>query len=102
MACIRVVYKTKDCDFDYVNENWLETMILREEISHFYRPSEEKWISIKFDSVREGREGPYPGPERRRNGKCLGLNRHKMDGVFPKRRGLQRTWMESMWRAIES
>jgi hypothetical protein len=101
MAYIRVVYKTKDCNFDYVRENRLETMILREEISHFYRPSERQWIRIKFDAVREGGEEMYPGPERRKTGKSLGVESQKKEGIFPKGQGPQRIWLESLWPAIE-
>ncbi len=36
MAYIRVVYKTKDRDFDYVPTDLLGTMITRDEITLFF------------------------------------------------------------------
>ena len=52
MAYIRVAYRTKDSDFDYVPGNRLNALISRGEISHFFRPAEKRWVSIKFDAVR--------------------------------------------------
>lgn len=102
MVYIRVVYKTKDIDFDYVPGNRLEALIARDEISHFYRPAEKRWVSIKFDTVRGEGGDAYQGPERRRNenqicaaGKeaepsCFGENVAGGD------------WLESLWRRIEN
>jgi hypothetical protein len=64
MAYIRVVYRKEKYGFDYVSGNWLDTLIVGDEITHFYRPAEKRWISIKFDPVR-GTGGLYQGPERR-------------------------------------
>ena len=64
MAYIRVVYKKEDYGFDYVPSQKLDTLMMGEEITHFYRPVEKRWISIKFDSVR-GSGGLYEGSERR-------------------------------------
>ena len=65
MAYIRVVYrKERYCGFDYVFSERIDTLIKGDEITHFYRPAEKRWISIKFDPVR-GSGGLYQGPERR-------------------------------------
>ena len=64
MPYIRVVYKNGDSDFDYVSSHTLDPLMMGEEITHFYRPAEKRWISIKFDSVR-GSGGLYEGSERR-------------------------------------
>ena len=64
MPYIRVVYKNGKSDFDYVPSSRLETMLMEDEITHFYRPAEKRWVSTKFDLVR-GNGGIYEGPERR-------------------------------------
>jgi hypothetical protein len=88
MAYIRVAYKKRDVDFDYVPGNRLDTLIARDEISHFFRPAEKRWVSIKFDAVRgEGGDG-YQGPERRRNDLTI--------------RAAGEDWLEGLWRQIEN
>jgi hypothetical protein len=62
MAFIRVAYKTKKAGFDYVDGNLLETLIIQDEIRHFFRPSDKRWVSAKFDAVREGRKDGYQAP----------------------------------------
>lgn len=52
--------------FDYVNELALNRLITTQEIKKFYRPSEERWITIGVDAIR-GTGGHYTGPERRQN-----------------------------------
>jgi hypothetical protein len=100
MAYIRVLYKTKECAFDYVHNHFLNTMILEEEISHFYRPSEGRWISVKFDEVREGKEDFYQGPERRGSGYRLRLEnqRRKNSSTVEEKTD----WLERLWRHIEN
>jgi len=101
MAYIRVVYKTKDRDFDYVPTDLLGTMITRDEITHFYRPSEKKWVSIKFDPVRgTGAEGSYQGPERRMGDNNLRLEVQKRERSIREKR--ESNWLESLWRHIET
>ena len=59
---LRVQYH--DGKFDYVAESALTRLIAEKEIKQFYRPSEEKWITVGFDPTR-GLGGNYTGPERR-------------------------------------
>ena len=65
MAYIRVIYRTKKNHFDYVSGDLLDTLIKKDEITHFYRPSEKKWVDVKCDLIRAAGE-PYQGPRRRR------------------------------------
>jgi hypothetical protein len=93
MAYIRVAYKKKDIDFDYVPGRRLNTLIARDEISHFFRPAEKRWVSIKFDAVRgEGGDG-YQGPERRRNDNTIRAGGEEAPGE---------DWLEGLWRQIEN
>jgi hypothetical protein len=101
MAYIRVLYKTKECAFDYVHNHFLNTMILEEEISHFYRPSEGRWVSVKFDAVREDREDFYQGPERRRSGYHLRLENQEGRSIS-KTVEEETNWLERLWRHIEN
>jgi hypothetical protein len=101
MAYIRVVHNTKECAFDYVHNHFLNTMILEEEISHFYRPSEGRWISIKFDAVREGGENFYQGPERRRSGYRLRLQNQEGRRISQAVED-ETDWLERLWRHIEN
>jgi hypothetical protein len=101
MTFIRVAYKTKKAGFDYVDGNLLETLISQDEASHFFRPSEKRWVSAKFDAVREGRGEGYQGLERRRNQKNIrfsdpGKNPNSNTGVH------STNWLESLWRHIET
>ena len=65
MPHIRVINKTGK--FDYVSGDLLDSLIELDEITHFYRASENGWINIKLDPIR-GRGGGdcYLGPGRRR------------------------------------
>jgi hypothetical protein len=53
--------------FDYVTETALNTLIVTNGVKKFYRPSEERWITIGIDPIR-GMGGPYAGPDRRIHG----------------------------------
>ena len=53
----------------FVDDYLLKSMIHTKQITHFYRPSERRWVAIQVDPVRKG-AGPYPGSERRRTGHC--------------------------------
>jgi hypothetical protein len=65
MPPIRVIYKTGNSD--YVSGGFLDSLIKLDEITHFYRASENRWINIKLDPIRGGGGGGrYPGPGRRR------------------------------------
>jgi hypothetical protein len=52
--------------FDYVNDFALGKLITTNEIKRFYRPSEERWITIGQDTTR-GAGGHYAGPDRRQH-----------------------------------
>ncbi len=93
MGYIRVIYKEKG--FDYIPASLLGELIGLDQITHFYRPSEKRWISIKFDAVR-GSGGWYTGPERR-------TEQSKTESMQQKA-GASRApdWMESLWRHIGS
>jgi hypothetical protein len=98
MPLIRVVYRANEYGFDYVTRELLDTLITKDEISHFYRQSERRWIDIRLDPVR-GNGGGYQGPERR--GKD---NRPKSVGEKGRlKTGEHRSdWLEGLWRAVES
>ena len=91
MAYIWVVYKKEDYGFDYVPSQKLDTLMMGEEITHFYRPAEKRWISIKFDSVR-GSGGLYEGSERR--GIVIRVHREKDEN---KRSPI---WLKGLWQEI--
>ena len=97
MPLIRVVYKAKEYDFDYVTSDLLDTLITQDKITHFYRPSEGRWISIRLDPVR-GSGGEYPGPERRRTDHKPNSNEEK--GCL-NAEGRGAVWLEGLWRLIE-
>ena len=61
---LRVQYHNNK--FDYVSEFALGKLINTNEIKKFYRPSEERWITVGRDAVR-GTGGYYTGPDRRQN-----------------------------------
>lgn len=102
MAYIRVLYQTGECDFDYVPGSLLAKMITLDEISHFYRPSEKRWVSVKFDTIRqEGGRGPYHGPERRMN--ASNPEPEDPEGRrFKKGSAKPANWLEALWSQIEA
>lgn len=98
MPLIRVVYRASEYGFDYVTSDLLDTLITQDEITHFYRPSEGRWINIKIDKVR-GSGGGYQGPERR-------VVVNKLKYMAEKGRlnsgGHCSDWLERLWREVES
>ncbi len=54
MPLIRVVYRANEYGFDYVACHLLYALITQDVITHFYRPSEGRWIDVKIDPVRGG------------------------------------------------
>jgi hypothetical protein len=102
MAYIRVAYKTKNVDFDYVPGNRLEVLIARDEISHFFRPAEKKWVSIKFDAVRGEGGDEYQGPERRRNDHPLRAAGKEAENHPSSEETSDKDWLEELWRQIET
>ena len=96
MPLIRVVYRAGEYAFDYVTSGLLDSLITQDEISHFYRPSESRWIDIRIDPVR-GSGGGYQGPERRgkdKGPKSIGKGRLKAEA----RRS---DWLEGLWQVVE-
>ena len=89
MPLIRVLYMIEKYDFDYVSGELLGTLIAQDRITHFYRPSEGRWVNIRLDPIR-GSGGGYQGPERR--GKDKG----------PKAGARCSDWLEGLWQQVES
>jgi hypothetical protein len=100
MPYIRVVYRSKRY-FDYVSSYLLDVLISRDEITHFYRPSEGKWISIRFDPVR-GIGGRYGGPERRRTGMKSMPEEQETEKESLRTKGHSKDWLQSLWQYIEN
>ena len=70
MRHIEVQYQ--DGTHAFVDDHLLDSLINLGRITHFYRPSERRWIQIGVDPTRkEG--GPIPGEERRRTGRLLAM-----------------------------
>jgi hypothetical protein len=102
MAYIRVAYLRRDRDFDYVPGHRLTTLIAQDEISHFFRPAEKRWVSVKFDAVRgEGRDA-YQGPERRRNDRPLRAAGKEAENYPSGEEASGKDWLEGLWRQIET
>ncbi len=93
MPYLRVVYTKRAYPYDYVSADLLRSLIAQDEISHFFRPSEQRWVSTKFDPIR-GSGGMYYGPERRRSGRKTEVSKH-----FGNREPQQ--WLKSLWSDIE-
>ncbi len=97
MPLIRVVYRANEYGFDYVASHLLDFLITQDEITHFYRPSEGRWIDVRIDAVR-GSGGGYQGPERR--GKD---DRLKSVGKKGRSKAGARCsdWLDGLWREVE-
>jgi hypothetical protein len=98
MPLIRVVYRAAEFGFDYVTSDLLDSLITQDEITHFYRPSERRWVNIKLDPVR-GSGGGYQGPERRgkdNSPKSIGEKRRLKAKVRAS------DWLDGLWRQVES
>ena len=102
MAYIRVVYKTRKSVFDYVDTNLLDTLISQDEISHFYRSSEKRWVSTRFDAVREERKDWYQGAERRRKQSFLGSEAQEQEKAISNTEKGCPNWLEGLWKHIET
>jgi len=70
MRHIEVQYQ--DGTHAFVDDHFLDSLINLGRITHFYRPSERRWIQIGVGPTRK-EEGPLPGKERRRNGHLLAM-----------------------------
>jgi hypothetical protein len=98
MPLIRVVYRAGEYGFDYVTSELLDSLITQDEITHFYRPSENRWIDIRIDPVR-GSGGGYQGPERRgkdNSSESIGKKGRLKAGAPCS------DWLEGLWRFVES
>jgi len=102
MAYIRVAYKTKDIDFDCVPGNCLNTLIDQDEISHFFRPAEKRWVSVKFDAIRGEGGGEYQGPERRRNDSATRPAGQEAENSYLNEETSGKDWLERLWHRIEN
>lgn len=76
----------------------LDVLITQDEIIHFYRPSEKRWINIRLDPVR-GRAGCHQGPERRRTDDKPKSEEQK---AFVNTGRYCPNWLERLCRDIES
>ena len=97
MPLIRVLYAVEKYDFDYVSSELLGTLIAQDRITHFYRPSERRWVNIRLDPIR-GSGGGYQGPERR--GKDKGPKARRKEHLKAGARCSD--WLEGLWRQVES
>jgi hypothetical protein len=96
MPLIRVVYGIGDYGFDYVTSDLLDSLIKKDEITHFYRPSEGRWINIKLDPVRSG-GGGYQGPERRgKDNRSKSFGKGRLKAVAG-----GSDWLDGLWRLVE-
>jgi hypothetical protein len=64
MKYVWVKYK-KGRTEDIVNQRTLDDLLAQDAIEHFYRHSEERWIILGIDRIRETEGQQYMGPERR-------------------------------------
>jgi len=95
MAYIRVVYRREKYGFDYVSSRRLDSLITGDEITHFYRPVEKKWINIRLDPVR-GSGGLYQGPERR----DIIIRPEGAEKIGKDERNRPLHWLKGLWRDI--
>jgi hypothetical protein len=51
---------------DIVSPSMLDELITSDQIKQFYRPSEERWVTLGVDKIRKARIKKHKGPERRR------------------------------------
>ena len=101
MAYLRVVYNKRDIDFDYIPVNRLEALIAGDEISHFFRPAERRWVSVKFDAVCRGVVEPYAGPERRKVDPPIRVIESAPESRFASEEAPEQDWLAGLWRRIE-
>ena len=98
MPYIRVKYQSNA--FDYVPDHLLDTLITFNQISHFYRPSERRWVSIRLDPMR-GNGGCYQGPERRGTKMEPTTERQRAEEEFSNAKGYKTKWLQGFWEHIE-
>jgi hypothetical protein len=96
MAYIRVIYRNKNFNYDYVPDYMLDLHIKKDEITHFYRPSEKTWTNVRLGPIR-GRGGWYEGPERRATQSFAKEEEQKLEEnkINPSE------WLDNLWEQIE-
>jgi hypothetical protein len=60
-----IAIKYKSNTEDIVPPSMLDELITSDQIKQFYRPSEERWVTLGVDKIRKARR-KHNGPERRR------------------------------------
>ena len=93
MGDIPVVYKKEEYGFSYVSGKYLDALIKEGEITHFYRPAERRWISIKSDRIR-GIGGLYLGPERRG---IINRSEEEAQKAEENERYRSSNWLKGLW-----
>jgi hypothetical protein len=97
MAYIRVIYRKKASNFDYIPSHVLDLHIRRDDITHFYRPSEKRWVNVRLDPTR-GKGGSYRGHERR----SVETGKKAVEQRTEEKKTRQATdWLDSLWAQIE-
>ncbi len=96
MPYIRVTYKNEKYDFDYVHTHQIAHLIAQDEITHFFRPSEKRWVNVRFDKIR-GSGGSYQGSERRMGNRPRLKEEQRSNGNTR-----DENWMEHLWSHFEN
>jgi hypothetical protein len=96
MPYIRVTYKNREYGFDYVPTHQIAHLIAQDEITHFFRSSEKRWVNVRCDKIR-GSGGFYRGPERRTENASHPKEEQGSNG---KRQDAR--WMEQLWTHLEN
>lgn len=65
MMLVHVQYQ--DNHYDYVGNNILDSLLDKERVKRFYRPSEERWVNVAIDPIRVSRDDDYYAGLERRN-----------------------------------
>ena len=60
---LRIQYQDKE--YNYVNPETIDELIMTRRTRQFFRPSERRWVDIEEASPRGYPRGSYSGPERR-------------------------------------
>ncbi len=96
MPYIRVAYKNREYAFDYVPTHQIAHLIAQDEITHFFRPSEKRWVNVRCDKIR-GSGGSYQGPERRMENASPPREEQGSNG-----KTRDENWMEQFWSHFEN
>ena len=96
MPYIRVTYRDREYDFDYVPTHQIASLIAQDEITHFFRRSEKRWVNVRCDKIR-GSGGFYHGPERRMENASSQKEEQEFNG-----KTRDENWMEGLWSHLEN